>query len=155
MNAATAGGNATSPRIDVTIMFHVKIGMRHIVIPGARIRNVVVTMLTPVSRVGDGDEREAQDPQIRSDTRGHPGLGQRRICVPAHRRPAAGRREPRQQNEHAAADEEPVRERVQPREGHVGRADLQAGRGSCPRPEPNGATNRKIITVPWIVNSPL
>ena len=49
--AASAGGNATSPRIEVTTMFQVKIGRRHIVMPGARIRNVVVMTLTPDSRV--------------------------------------------------------------------------------------------------------
>ena len=49
--AASAGGNATSPRIEVTTMFQVKIGRRHIVMPGARIRKVVVMTLTPDSNV--------------------------------------------------------------------------------------------------------
>ena len=35
----------------MTTMFQVKIGRRHIVMPGARIRNVVVMTLTPDSRV--------------------------------------------------------------------------------------------------------
>jgi hypothetical protein len=50
-NAARTAGNPTSPRMDVTIMFHVKIGTRHIVIPGARRKNTVVRMFSPDSNV--------------------------------------------------------------------------------------------------------
>ena len=45
--AATAGGNATSPRMAVTTMFQVKMGRRHMVMPGARIRNTVARTFTP------------------------------------------------------------------------------------------------------------
>ena len=36
-----------STRIDVTRMFQVKIGIRNIVMPGARMQKIVVTKLTP------------------------------------------------------------------------------------------------------------
>ena len=45
-------------------MFHVKIGTRHIVMPGARIRNTVVRMLMPGQERRDRDEREPEDPQV-------------------------------------------------------------------------------------------
>ena len=45
-SAAARSGNAIRTRIDVTSAFHVKIGMRNIVMPGARIVMIVVTKLT-------------------------------------------------------------------------------------------------------------
>ena len=47
--AAVSTGNAISTSKLVTNMFHVKIGMRNIVMPGARIVETVVMMLTAVS----------------------------------------------------------------------------------------------------------
>lgn len=45
-NAAVSSGNAINIRMDVTMMFQVKIGIRNIVIPGARMHTTVVIMLT-------------------------------------------------------------------------------------------------------------
>jgi hypothetical protein len=42
-----SSGNTSSTRIDVTRMFQVKIGIRNIVMPGARMQTTVVIMLTP------------------------------------------------------------------------------------------------------------
>ena len=44
--AAASTGNAISTRIDVMRMFQVKIGIRNIVMPGARIVMIVVMKLT-------------------------------------------------------------------------------------------------------------
>jgi hypothetical protein len=44
--AAARIGNAISTRIEVTRMFQVKIGIRNIVIPGARMHRIVVMKLT-------------------------------------------------------------------------------------------------------------
>ncbi|CFR75176.1 Uncharacterised protein [Mycobacterium tuberculosis] len=41
-----SSGNAINIRMDVTMMFQVKIGIRNIVIPGARMHTTVVIMLT-------------------------------------------------------------------------------------------------------------
>ena len=46
-NAAVSTGNATRIRIEVTRIAQVKIGTRHIVMPGARMQITVVIMLTP------------------------------------------------------------------------------------------------------------
>src|ERR1700710_2818743 len=46
-NAAVRTGNAIRIRIEVTRMFQVKMGRRHIVMPGARRQITVVIMLTP------------------------------------------------------------------------------------------------------------
>jgi len=45
--AAARGGKHMMIRIDVTKVFQVKIGIRHMVIPGARIVMIVVMKLTP------------------------------------------------------------------------------------------------------------
>ena len=45
--AAASGGNATRTRMLVTRMFQVKIGIRNIVMPGARMQKIVVMKLTP------------------------------------------------------------------------------------------------------------
>src|SRR3954451_696644 len=47
-SAAARTGKAISTRIDVTSAFQVKIGIRNIVMPGARMQKIVVTKLTPV-----------------------------------------------------------------------------------------------------------
>ena len=46
-SAAVRIGNAMSTRIAVTKMFQVKIGIRNIVMPGARMQTIVVMKLTP------------------------------------------------------------------------------------------------------------
>ena len=46
-SAAVRIGNATSTSTDVTRIAQVKIGSRHIVMPGARMQITVVIMLTP------------------------------------------------------------------------------------------------------------
>ncbi len=75
---------------------------------------------------GDRDEREAQDPQVRARPPGTSGpptaAGRRTSPSPRRRRPT---RTPTAARATPPADEEPVRQRVQPRERHVGRADLQ------------------------------
>ncbi len=45
ISAAASTGIASSPRSDVTSVFHTKIGMRNIVMPGARILKIVVMKL--------------------------------------------------------------------------------------------------------------
>src|SRR3954453_22593881 len=45
-SAAASGGNAISTRMAVTSVFQVKIGMRHMVSPGARMQMMVVMKLT-------------------------------------------------------------------------------------------------------------
>ena len=45
-SAAAKIGKAISTRIDVTRMFQVKIGIRNIVMPGARMQMIVVVKLT-------------------------------------------------------------------------------------------------------------
>src|SRR2546430_15427402 len=50
-SAEVSTGNASSTMTLVTSMFQVKIGMRNIVIPGARSMKIVVTMLTAPSTV--------------------------------------------------------------------------------------------------------
>jgi hypothetical protein len=49
MAAADTTGKAMSTSTLVTSMFQVKIGMRNMRIPGARMATTVVTMFTPVS----------------------------------------------------------------------------------------------------------
>ena len=46
-NAAVSTGNATRTSTEVTRIAQVKIGTRHIVMPGARMQITVVIMLTP------------------------------------------------------------------------------------------------------------
>ena len=52
-------GNAISTSTLTTSMFQVKIGMRNIVMPGARMVNTVATMLTAVSTPGQPGEDHA------------------------------------------------------------------------------------------------
>ena len=54
-NAAVSTGKAIRIRIEVTRMFQVKMGSRHIVIPGARRQTTVVIMLTPPRMVPSPD----------------------------------------------------------------------------------------------------
>ncbi len=50
-SAAARIGNTISTRIEVTRMFQVKIGIRNMVMPGARRQMIVVTKLTEPRRV--------------------------------------------------------------------------------------------------------
>ena len=54
----------------MTTMFQVKIGRRHIVMPGARIRNVVVITLTPDSSVEIATSARPEDQQVDGPTPG-------------------------------------------------------------------------------------
>ena len=105
-------------------MFQVKIGIRNIVMPGARRQMIVVTMLTAPRMV---PRPEIARPMIH---RSAPAPGeliasvQRRVGVPAEVGRAA-RGEEAGDHDGAAEQVQPVGERVQPRERHVGRADLQ------------------------------
>ncbi len=48
-------------------MFQVKIGIRNIVMPGARMRKIVVTKLTEPRIVPRPPMRQAHDPQVGAD----------------------------------------------------------------------------------------
>ncbi len=67
---------------------------------------------------------QAHDPQVGSGARGVDVVAQWRVGEPAERRGAVRGQEARDHRE-AAEQEQPVRQRVQPREGDVRRADLQ------------------------------
>ena len=57
-------GNAIRIRIAVTKMFQVKIGIRNIVMPGARMQTIVVIKLTAAEdRAQTGDD-QTDDPQV-------------------------------------------------------------------------------------------
>ena len=63
-SAAVSTGNAISTMMDVTSMFQVKIGIRNIVMPGARMQTTVVIMLTPPRMVPRPADHEPHDPQV-------------------------------------------------------------------------------------------
>lgn len=76
-----SSGNAINIRMDVTMMFQVKIGIRNIVIPGARMHTTVVIMLTAPRMV----PRPATiKPMIHrsAPARRVNGVGQRRVGGP-------------------------------------------------------------------------
>ena len=54
-SAAASTGNAISTMMLVTRMFQVKIGIRNMVMPGARMQKIVVTKLTPLKMVPSPD----------------------------------------------------------------------------------------------------
>ena len=54
-SAAASTGNASSTSMDVSRMFQVKIGIRNMVMPGARMQMIVVTKLTPLRMVPNPD----------------------------------------------------------------------------------------------------
>ena len=123
--AAASTGNAISTRIDVTSVFHVKIGMRNIVMPGARIVMIVVMKFTaprivPKPLIGRGRASTGcrRCPARTSSTRVADRRTSRTTAAPC------GVRKPATAIERAEA-EQPVRERVESRERDVGRADLQ------------------------------
>ena len=107
----------------VTRMFQVEIGIRNIVIPGARMHTTVVIMLTAPRMVpGPAIAR----PMIH---RSAPAPGECRASLSGvyagQPKSAAPRGEETGHGNERAEQEQPVAERVQARERHVGRADLQ------------------------------
>ncbi len=123
-SAAVRIGKASSTSTTVTRMFHVKIGIRNIVMPGrahAHDRRDEVDAAEDGAEAGDG---EADDPEVGAVARGVERVRQRRVGEPAEAGGAARDEEPG--HDHRAAEEEqPVGEGVEPRERHVGRPDLQ------------------------------
>ena len=80
-----------------------------------------------VDRPEDGAEtaeRQAEDPEVAAHAGAVGGVGQRRVGEPAEGRRATGGEEATGRDE-PTEEVEPVGEHVEPRERHVGRADLQ------------------------------
>src|SRR3954465_638934 len=136
-SAAVSSGNASSTRIDVTRMFQGKIGIRNIVMPGARMQTTVVIMLTPPRMVprpptarpmihrsppapgegmASGHGVYAVPPKTAAPPRGGSGPAE---VGGAARGDEAGDRDRR------AEKEQPEGEGIQPRKRHVGCADLK------------------------------
>ena len=53
----------------VSRMFQVKIGIRNIVMPGARMQMIVVMKLTRAEDRAEAGQRQAHDPQVAADAR--------------------------------------------------------------------------------------
>ena len=68
-SAAASTGNASSTSMDVSRMFQVKIGIRNMVMPGARMQMIVVTKLTPLRMVPKPGQGQAHDPHVPADAR--------------------------------------------------------------------------------------
>ena len=125
ISAPVSTGNATSTMKLVRNRFHVRIGMRNIVIPGARSIVMVVMMLTapsvpdvPVRMIGD-------DPQVGAEAR-----ASRPVPTAAGRRTSRTPAAPPSVTNPSSMMTPPNRysqydERVEAGEGQVGRADLQ------------------------------
>ena len=64
-------------------MFQVKIGIRNIVMPGARMQMIVVMKLTAPRIVPSPDMRQTHDPQVAADARRVDRVRQRRVGGPA------------------------------------------------------------------------
>ena len=73
----------------VTSMFQVKIGMRNMVMPGARRQKMVVTRLTPAKMVASPVSTSAMIHRSAPAPGEFDGAGQRRVGHPAERRRAA------------------------------------------------------------------
>ena len=73
------------------------------------------------AQAADGD---TQDPQVGSSARGVHGVRERDVNRPAEVGRATGGDEPAQRDQ-CTEDEQPQRQRIESREGHVGCADLQ------------------------------
>ncbi len=92
--------------------------------PGARSVRIVVTRLTAPRIVPSTGKHQPEDPQVRA----HPGRVQAAVqrCVGEPAEVGSAVRGQEAGDDHRAAEGvHPVRERVQPREGDVRRADLQ------------------------------
>ena len=64
-------------------MFQVKIGIRNIVMPGARMQTTVVIMLTAAQDGAQAGNRQTHDPQVAADAGRVDGVGQRGVGGPA------------------------------------------------------------------------
>ena len=118
---AVRTGAASTTSNDVARMLHVNTGIRIMVIPGVRIRRIVTMKLIPPRIDARADDHQPDEPQVLA----RPELfGQRRVVRPP-RRGAAALREEAGQDRQAADGQQPERQRVDPRERHVERADLQ------------------------------
>ena len=117
-------GKASRISTLVTRMFQVKIGIRNIVMPGARRQTTVVIMLTAPRIVPRPATGETHDPQVGTGARGVQCVGERRVGEPAEVGGAAGGDEAGDGDDRAE-QVQPVGERVEPRERDVGRTDLQ------------------------------
>ena len=106
-----------------TSIDHTNIGMRLNVMPGARILKIVTMKLIAPDRRGDADEDDREAPEVDVDAGRVRLAGERHVREPT----AVGRMadEHARVQEQAGEQEDPVAERVEPREGHVAAADLQ------------------------------
>ena len=105
--AAVSTGKAMSTSTLVTSMFQVKIGMRNIVMPGARMVSTVAMMLTAVSTPDRPVSTSGDEPQVAADAGAADDVGQRRVAGPAEVGGAVGGEEAGQHRE-AAEQEAPV-----------------------------------------------
>ena len=111
--------------MEVTRVFQVKIGMRHMVMPGARMRDDRGDEVDGAEDGAETGERRGRSTQRLPPTPGvNVVLRQRRVGEPAERRGTL-RGEEAGDGDRGAEEEEPERERVQSRERDVGRTDLQ------------------------------
>ena len=117
-------GNASSTITLVIRMFQVKIGIRNIVMPGARRVTTVVIMLTAPRMVPRPDMARPMIHRSPPTPGRVGGVAERGVGVPAEVGGAARSGEAAHHGE-PAEQEQPVGQRVQPREAHVRGADLQ------------------------------
>ena len=108
----------------VTKMFQVKIGIRNIVIPGARMHTTVVIILTATQDCAQTADDQAHDPQIPAGARRVDRVGQRRVGRPSEIRRATRCDESRERDQ-CPKQKQPKRECVESRERDVGGTDLQ------------------------------
>ena len=94
--AAVSTGKHTSTSTLTTTMFHTKIGMRNIVMPGARMVNDGGDEVDGGEDAGDADEGDADDPQVAAEAGRADAVGQRGVGEPAEAGGAVGREEARE-----------------------------------------------------------
>ena len=125
IRALVSTGVAISTSTLVTIIVQTRIGIRKRVIPGARILKIVTRKLMAPEDRARAHQHERHDPQVLpvADRGERPVLRQRRVARPAGRGRATGH-EPEEEQD-PAERQHPERQRVDPREGHVRRADLE------------------------------
>ena len=123
-SAAASTGKAISTSIEVSSAFQVNIGIRNIVMPGRAHAEDRGDEVDPAEDGAQAGQHQAHDPHVGADARRVDRAGQRGVGVPAERRRAARGEEAGQQDQ-AAEREHVVAQQVEPRERHVGRADLQ------------------------------
>ena len=126
LRAAVSTGNAISTSMLVTSMFQVKIGMRNIVMPGRAHGEDRGDDVDRGEHAGQAGERRLPTIQRSPPSARRPdAVRQRRVArtTRSWRRRSAVRKP--DDHRDAAEQVEPVAQRVEPRERHVGRADLQ------------------------------